>query len=598
MTAAADSPKKERGKGARHPQPIGGRSGPSLAASAWARRDWLFLLGLIAAVFLAYQPVWRAGFIWNDSDYVTRPELRSAHGLVRIWSDVGATEQYYPVLHSAFWLEHRLWGDAAAGYHLANILLHAGSACLLVLILRRLAIPGAWLAGFVFGVHPVFVESVAWIAEQKNTLSTLFYLAAALTYLHFDGRRRPSLYLFALGLFVMALLSKSVTATLPAALLVIFWWQRGRLSGRGDVAPLSPWIVLGAGMGLFTAWVERRFVGAEGAEFELTLLERCLLAGRIIWFYLGKLLWPADLIFIYPRWQVSGGDAWQYLFPLGAMALGIGLWLLRRKMRGPLAAFLLFIGSLFPVLGFFNVYGFIFSFVADHWQYMTSLGIIVLVSAGLTLAMQRSAWARKHRAGPALAVMLTGLLGILNWRQSRMYNDIETFYRTTIEKNPTCWMARINLGNMLLGDDRYDEAIAQYEAALQVKPGFAKAHFDLGTALARQGRLPEAIGQFERAVQLKPDYAKAHHNLGSALAQQGRLGEAIRHFEQAVRLMPDNAYARCNLGTVLLELGRVKEARECYEQALRLNPDYGEAEETTGSHPAVTGAVSARRPIR
>ena len=204
-------------------------------------------------------------------------------------SKLGATQQYYPLLHSAFWLEHKLWGDSVLGYHLVNVLWHMISVTLLYFVLKRLKVPGALLAAAIFAVHPVMVESVAWISEQKNTLSAVFYLSAMLVYLEFDESRRRSRYFIALGLFVLGLLTKTVTATLPAALLVIFWWQRGTLSWKRDVLPLVPFFVLGAAAGVLTAWVERKLIGAEGAAFEISLLDRGLLAGRVIWFYLGKL---------------------------------------------------------------------------------------------------------------------------------------------------------------------------------------------------------------------------------------------------------------------------------------------------------------------
>ena len=288
-------------------------------------------LALAAAVFLAYQPAWQGGFIWDDDAHV-RPELQSWNGLCRIWCDLKATQQYYPLLHSAFWLEHRLWGDATLGYHLVNIALHVVAALLVAVILRRLKVPGAYLAAAIFALHPVHVESVAWITELKNTLSAVFYLSAALVYLRFDHSREKASYFLAFGLFVLGLLSKTVTATLPAALLVVFWWQRGRLSWRRDVLPLLPFFALGAAAGVFTALVERKLGGAEGAAFDFTIVERCLIAGRAIWFYLGKLFWPADLIFIYPRWHVSQAVWWQYLFPLAALLLLAGLWAIRRRM--------------------------------------------------------------------------------------------------------------------------------------------------------------------------------------------------------------------------------------------------------------------------
>jgi hypothetical protein len=326
----------------------------------------MFALFFIAAL-AAYFPALRGDFLWDDAGHVTNPALQSWSGLLRIWFEPGVTQQYYPLLHSAFWLEHKLWGDAVLGYHLINVLQHALAATLFGALLRRLAVPGAWFAAGLFLLHPVCVESVAWICEQKNTLSLVLYLGAALAYLRFDTVRFPRRYVLATLLFVGALLTKTVTASLPAALLVVFWWQRGRLDWRRDVVPLLPWFVLGAGGGLFTAHFEKVLIGAQGAEFNLGALDRVVLAGRVFWFYLGKLAWPAELIFVYPRWNVDASVWWQWVFTLAGLALlGVLIWW-QRRARGPLAAALLFGGSLFPVLGFVNVYPFIFSYVADHF---------------------------------------------------------------------------------------------------------------------------------------------------------------------------------------------------------------------------------------
>ena len=335
-------------------------------------RGWLKGLLLLTAVIFVYQPVWHGKPIWDDDAHLTPPGLRSPQGLARIWIEPGATQQYYPLVHSIFWVEYKLWGDTTLGYHLINILLHAFSALLLWKILRRLQVPGAYLAAAIFALHPVCVESVAWISEIKNTLSGAFYLGAALVYLRFDRTRNWKFYFLALGLFLLGLMSKTVIATLPAALLVVFWWQRGKLSWKQDVLPLIPFFVVGMGAGLFTAWVEWKFVGARGSAYDFTFIDRVLIAGRVIWFYLGKLVWPVDLIFIYPRWQVSQTVWWQYLFPITALLVSVGLWLLSRWNRAPLAAWLFFVGTLFPALGFFNVYPFCYSFVADHFQYLAS----------------------------------------------------------------------------------------------------------------------------------------------------------------------------------------------------------------------------------
>jgi tetratricopeptide (TPR) repeat protein len=527
---------------------------------------WIFA-ALIASVLFAYLPTLRAAFIWNDSEYVTAPAMRSLAGLWRIWFDVGSTEQYYPLLHSAFWVEHKLWGDAPVGYHLANILWHALSAGLFGLVLRRLQVPGAWLAAFIFALHPVCVESVAWISEQKNTLSLVFYLAAALAYLRFDETRRASAYALATGLFVCALLSKTTTATLPPALLVIFWWRRGKLSWRTDVLPLLPWFALGAAMGLFTAWVERTYVGAEGSDFALNYLQRALLAGRIIWFYLAKLVWPADLIFIYPRWTVDTGVWWHWLFPVGVLALVGALWVLRARSRAPLAALLLFAGSLFPVLGFFNVFGFTYSFVADHWQYLPSLALIALAAAGLTHLLGRSPALARGAACGALVALLT----VLTWKQSRMYNDIETFYRTTIAQNPDCWMAYNNLGRQLAGSKaRVTEAISLFEKSLAINPNNAQALSNLGLALAQTGRPKEAVPLLEKSIGLLPRIYQAHNNYGIALAGAGRWEDAVAAFKQAAKLNPYLPEIHDNWARVAQALGHEKEAGEHFAEAARL----------------------------
>jgi tetratricopeptide (TPR) repeat protein len=572
------------------------------------------MLVIFAATALAYLPALRGGLLWDDDGHVTRADLQSLEGLRRIWFEVGATQQYYPLLHTAFWLEHRLWGGAPLGYHLLNVLLHATAACLLALVVRRLLAAGdrsgaatrpspkaaaggagagttdttgracldrdgmsaaPWFAALIFALHPVGVESVAWISEQKNTLSAVFYLSAALAYLDFDQSRRPSRYWAALGLFAAALLTKTVTATLPAALLVVLWWRRGRLGWRRDIIPLTPWLALGAVAGGFSAWFERDLIGARGAEFSLTAIERLLLAGRVIWFYLGKLAWPADLVFIYPRWGVAASPWWQFHFPAGALLLAGGLAWLARRQRAPLAGFLFFAGTLFPVLGFVNVYPFVFSYVADHFQYLASLGVIVPAAAGLTAAARRLLPGRPMVAW-ALAGVLLATLGGLTWRQSATYRDAETLYRATLARNPTCAMAHNNLGLVLSQiPGRLPEATAQFEAALRYDPRNLEAHLNLGYTLARMpGRLLDAIKVDEAAVRLDPNRADAHDNLGTALARApGREADAVAEFETAVRLAPGVAEMRDHLGMALAGIpGRLPEAISQLETAVRLDP--------------------------
>ncbi len=582
-------------------------------------------LGLVALVLWSYWPALRGGLLWDDDAHLTRPELRSWDGLVRIWTDLTATQQYYPVLHSAFWLEHRLWGDATLPYHLLNMALHALACLLLVAVLRRLWPGGAsygfrvssagitspdprpetqnfarvgdaaWLAGFLFAVHPVAVESVAWISEQKNTLSLVFYLAAGLAYLRFDRSRSGWAYAGAFALYALAVGTKSVTATLPAALLVVLWWQRGTLSFRRDVLPLAPWLAFGVGAGLFTAWVEYTFIGAQGGEFDLTAWQRVLLAARIASFYVGKLLWPADLMFIYPRWDAarSAGSWWPWL--LGLLGVTLACWRIRHRNRGLLAGWLFFLGSLVPALGFVNVYPFRFSYVADHFQYLPSLGLIALLAAGLT-------WVQLRAGGPASAgeagsavdgatrrlrrfarpgVWLVPLLALLTYRQAEQYRDVETLFRTTLARNPGCWMAHLNLGvHLAKTPATKPAAIEHFRATLALLPDCAEAHYNLANELVRVGAGgAEAIHHYLRALAAKPDYAQAHYNLALQLQQiPGREAEALRHLAATVRIDPTHARAHNNLGILLAATpSRLEEAIAHFEAAVNLQPDFSVA---------------------
>ena len=553
------------------------KSPPRLAVSPRPRvaaSPNLIYAAICAATLVAYWPAIQGGFVWDDNAHVTTAAMRSLHGLWRIWFDLGATQQYYPLLHSAFWLEHRLWGDAVLGYHLVNLAQHATAACLVVLIVRRLALPGAWLAGLVFALHPVSVESVAWISEQKSTLSAVFYLSSAFIYLGFDRTRRRSSYSWAFGLFLCALLTKTVTATLPAALLVVLWWKRGLLDLRRDVRPLLPWFALGIPAGLFTAWVERTYISARGADFAIAPLARCLIAGRVVWFYAAKLFWPSNLIFTYPRWNIDPAAWWQWLFPAGVLvALAIAT-----RRRAWLAALLFFIGTLFPALGFLNVYPFRFSWVADHFQYLASLGIIVALCA--VLVGQAGSL---QRAGSPL-LLLT--LALLTFRQAGMYGDTETLYRTTISRNPQSWMAHNNLGVALARMGRTPEAIDEYQAALRLKPDYAEPHNNLATALSRQpDRMPDAIAEVREALRIKPDYPEALVNLASfQAAAPGRLPDAIATYQAALRLKPDHAEAHNDLGLALLQLpGRLPDAIRELQAAVQLEPDNAQMHDNLAS---------------
>jgi tetratricopeptide (TPR) repeat protein len=582
------------------------------------RHDDFWPLWIFASAVVAYVPVLDGRMLWDDFGHVTLPELRSFRGLWRIWTELGATQQYYPLLHSAFWLEHQLWGDATLGYHLANVALHSTAAVLVVLILRQLAIPGALLAGFIFALHPVAVESVAWISEQKNTLSAVFYLAAAYVYLRSvatraggsteqdppsvrgpgSSLRRPEPgspkrvsataalalptrhYWLAFALFICALLSKSVTATLPAALLVVLWWKRGRLEWHRDVLPLVPWFAAAVLAGGFTIWFERHVIGAQGDAFGLSSVERVLLAGRVILFYLGKLFWPVNLVFIYPRWSIDGSVWWQYLYP--AVAAAIALVLASLRCRGALAGYLFFCGTLVPVLGFVNVYPFLFSYVADHFQYLAALGIITPVATALATAATRLGPSYPRLSTAAVAALVIAL-AVTTWNRSAAYQNVETLFRDTVEKNPQAWMAWQNLGTELAAQNRFAEAIDAYEGALRARPDYGQArnnlvlaHMRLAEAVAdTSDRWPEAIAHYEAVLRVDPNHFRANYNLGTLLMEiPHRHAEAIALLQKAVTIDPKSVEAHVNLGIALADdPSRINDAIHHLTVALAERPD-------------------------
>lgn len=543
------------------------------------------LLVLLAATVIAYYPSLTGTPLWDDDAHLTRPDLRSWSGLVRIWTEKHTTQQYYPVVHSAFWIEHRLWGDAPLGYHLANVAFHAGSALLLWLLLSRLGMRGALLAAIVFALHPVMVESVAWMSEQKNTLSLLLYLAATLYWLKYQELRKKSVYAIATVLFAMALLTKSVAGTLPAALLVIQWWRNGRVSKR-DVVPLLPWFAMSALMALVTITVERE-LGAAGAEWHMTAAQRVLLAGRAPWFYLGKLLWPSGLVFMYPRWELDPAEWLQWLYPLTTVVAAGLAFALRGRTRGPLATVLLYLGTLLPALGLVNVYPFRYSYVADHFQYHASIYVIAALAAAAALATRRLPVAVNAAAAIALGV----LLGILTWKTAAPYRNAETHYRSIVERNPASWFAHNNLGLLMLDRGDVHNAISSFETAHRLNPEAGEIMVNLAGAYQATGRPSDALRLYERGLPKTAPDASAEHAFGVLLQSAGRTLEASRHLERAVELAPGNVAARLDLATALAKLGQWGRVQEESRAVLDIDRDNLRAKQLLGDALVRNGAA-------
>ncbi len=554
-----------------------------------------FALGavLVLALVATYWVALRGDFLWDDDLHITaNPTIIGPLGLTEIWTSARAN--YFPLVLTNFWVQHALWGLAPLGYHVVTLGCHILAALLLWRVLAQLRVPGAWLGAALWALHPVQVESVAWICELKNTQSAVFFLLAIgcwLTWLEVgrgfspptgnlpapEGGLKPRPtsirpYAAALLCALLAILSKPSTVMLPVVLGLLTWWVHRRLTWR-DLVPLMPFLALSAAAAAWTIWEQRVNSGAEGAEWAQTWPERFAIAGRVIWFYLGKLAWPAELIFIYPRWSIDATRVLAFA-PLAAALATLGvLWWRRHTVLRPVFVTVMFFGALlFPVLGFFSVYFFRYSFVGDHFQYLASMGPLALTGAGLTVALERwrgaATWLR-----PLVPAVLLSVLGVLSWRESRAYTNSETLWRTTLARNSDAFMAWANLGATLAEKNRHPEAILAFRRALQLRPQDAPVLNDLGCSLVVLNRSPEAIPVFERALQFRPGYGEVYNNLGNALSRVGRGDEAIAHYERAVKFKPTHAEAHNNLGCELVLTGRLPEAIARLEEAIRLKPD-------------------------
>jgi protein O-mannosyl-transferase len=565
---------------------------------------------IAALALLAYWPSLNGQFILDDDLLVTENHLIQARGgLYRIWFTSEAPD-YWPVTNTTLWLEWRLWGMNPTGYHVTNLVLHIIASLLVWKILRKLGIPGAWLAALLFAVHPVNVESVAWIAQLKNVLSMLFFLLAILCYLKVDTQASPQSesqpasgrtasgkiwYGLSLAAFVLAMLSKGSVAILPLLLLLISWWLAGRLTKQAIIRTV-PFFLVAAVLTMVNVWFQ-----THGSHTEIRpagLAERTLGAGAVVWVYLFKALWPLNLAFIYPQWHIQVSDLQWWLPLLATLVVTIVLWSLCNLPNAPsirqvFLAWCFFCMALVPVMGFIDVGYMKVSLVADHYQYIALLSVVGSVAAGWSLLQGMLKGPAKH-AAIASAAFVVLAFAFLTWQQSRLYAGPILLYEDTLAKNPTCWLAHNNLGVALSEGNDWGHATGHFQQALEMKPDSADAlaHNNLGVALTESGDLEEAISHFQRVLQIKPDYADAEDGLGMALYKAGRTEEAKQHLEQAILLQPDNLKAHSNLAMILTNLGQLDAAIEQSGQAIRINPNYSKAHNNFGIALAEAGRLS------
>ena len=561
-------------------------------------------------VAVGYYPALSGGFVWDDIIFVEESAVHAWSGLWTIWfspADIDREGHYWPILYTTFWLEHKLWGLAPFGYHLVNVLLYMVNVLLLWVLLRRLAVPGAWAIAAVFAVHPMHVESVAWVMGRKDLLSGLFYMAAALCWIrsvqgvgggwpdsrdpppprkHLPSRPpsrrwpldwipapRPGLYLAALGLFAAAMLSKSVAVTLPVAFAICLWWKNGRVTWA-DAWRIAPFFLVA----LIIAVADLSYYTSTGRlDFDYGLPDRVLIAARALWFYAGKLAWPTDLAVVYPLWNIDTGDliAWGYVIA-AATVLAL-LWCGRHRFgRAPLAGALFFSVTLSPMLGFLDYNYMQFSLVADRYAYLAGIGIIaVLVGTAAHGAGRLPDVLRLGATGALVSVL--AIFGKLTWEQAGIYRDEITFYNHILSLNPPANFVHRNLAIALKSAGRQMEALAAGRIAVERRPGSADAHVTLGGVLHHLDRPDEAEESFRRALELDPNHLEARQNMAERRRVQGRLEVSIQWYRRVLDIDPKYAAAHAGIGYALLALKRHEEAVASLARSISLAPESPDA---------------------
>jgi len=515
------------------------RSASARTSSITNWKMFLLQVAMIATATLwIYWPALHGDWLWDDTVYITENAItQSPTGLENIWFEPGSLSDYYPIEASVQWMQWRLWGPDSYDYHLTNVILHLLNALLVWRLLAKLGLRLAWLGGLIFAIHPVVVESVAWVAELKNTLSLPFFLLAMCSFIDYDESENPKNYFLALGLFLVAMLCKTTMVMFPVIILLYLWWKRNRVGIRG-LRLSAPFFAISLGLGLATVWFQHHRTG----NYDIPIggfLPHLTLIGLSVSFYFALCLWPADLLTMYPKWPIDPPSLIQ-LLPWPILVGMIGWFWMKRADWGrhALLGIGFFLINILPFAGFIVASYMRFSWVMDHFLYIPLIGLIGLAVAGIgQVEKQLSKPVRSYLIGITAAIM-----ALMAWEShgyARLYINQTTLWTYIIEHNPNAWLAHYNLGFVLAHENRIDEAITQYQQTLKIKPDYVDALNNLGACFFQTNRIPEAIDLYRKVLKITPNDAGTRSNLGLALLQSNRIPEAIEEFEEALKINPD-----------------------------------------------------------
>ncbi len=604
-------------------------------------------LAMLMCILLVYYPLHAAGFIWDDGYWIlNNPAMHRWSDLGVIWFNPLMFIQYYPLSVTAYFLQYQLWGANALGYHIVSILLVFFNALILWRILLRLHLRAAWLAATLFAINPLVVESVAWVVEQKNLISGILVLGAAWGWIRFAGLDRPEdqlesaepvykwkFYSVALLLYFLAVCAKTFVCALPAAILVLTWWKLGRIS-RKHVFASIPWFAISAGAGWMAAWRERYGAGAHGKPYHFTVFQHLVIAGKDIWFYVWKLLWPHPILMVYPRWHVHGFTTVDILYPIAAALVAVVCFAARKKCgRGLFAAVAIYVIMVSPALGFVAFAGMALTFVADHYFYLGCISLIVLLTqAGVMVSDSiESHWpARASRTTAriasrpdftgslskfpvAVSVIMLAAMGTVSYAQCQYYVPPIEIWVHELRYDKQCFKAYESLAlhdkahghihqefancqmalkltkgidpaaNYMLGslylEQRHNIPMAMryLRQSLMVDSYQAKAIVKLAYCYEQQGNWAMAVKDLRRGIGLMPSSSRLYLAFGLAQSHLGNTELAIKAYRDAMACDSHNVDARYNLAILLDKLGHWRQAMMLYRQVLELNPRLAQA---------------------